>query len=187
MLSKLRRLLIHFVGAGLAFAQLTWWTIRLMTPPPAPAPVSMPAVTAHDPDPVLLARAFGQVESAAPAALANVRVTGVYAGGPESAAVFVVEGRPAKAVRLGEEVAPGSTLVEVDSQSVTLDSAGVRRRLRLPSLPVALSGSSAPAQRTGAERRRDMTAALAMGNPGPVVPTAAIVLPRPVPTPAPPR
>ena len=79
MLSNLGRLLIHFVGGALACAYLAYWGIRLTTPPPAPAPAPVRAAAAHDPDPVLLARAFGQVERVVPAAFANIQVAGVFA------------------------------------------------------------------------------------------------------------
>jgi general secretion pathway protein C len=183
------RHLIHFVGSGLACAQLAYWTIQLMAPLPDAAPARVRAVPAHDPDPVLLARAFGQIELAAPAVLSNIRVAGVYAGGPDSAAVFLVEGGPAKAVRLGEEVAPGSTLVEVDAQSVTLDSAGVRRQLHLPNPTVATSSRPA-AHRDGSDRRRHistMPTVAARPAPRPVGerPSAAVVPARPEPKPEP--
>ena len=192
MLSNLGRLLIHFVGGALACAHLGYWGIRLTTPPPAPAPAPVRAVAAHDPDPVLLARAFGQVERVVPAAIANIQVAGVFAAGPDSAAVFVVDDKPAKAVRLGQEVAPGSTLVEVDRQSVTLDSGGVRRQLRVPNLPVA--SSSGQLAGAGFERRGNVLTAPSLdvapvSTPASRQPItrspAAIVAPRPEPRPEP--
>jgi general secretion pathway protein C len=136
VLLNLGRLLIHFIGAAVACAQLAYWTNRL-TPPPAAAPSPMRAVTAPFLDPMLLARAFGQVELLAPAATANIQLTGVFAAGRDSAAVFVVGDQPAKAVLLGREVAPGSTLIEVGPQTVTLDSGGLQRQLRVPTPAVA--------------------------------------------------
>ncbi|HEX4599533.1 MAG TPA: type II secretion system protein N [Burkholderiaceae bacterium] len=149
MLSNLGQLLVHFVGGALACAQLAYWAIRLVTPPPAPAPAPAQAVAVHDPDPVLIARAFGQVELAAPGAFANIQLAGVYAAGRDSAAVFMVGDRPAKAVRIGEEVAPGSKLVEVDPQSVTLESGGIRRQLRVPNAPAVASNGPPGSQAAG--------------------------------------
>jgi hypothetical protein len=140
----LGRLLIHFVGAAFACGQLAYWAIRLMTPPPAAAPAPMQAVAVRDPDPVLVARAFGQVDSGPPLAIANIQVAGVYAAGRDSAAVFIVGDKPAIAVRLGQEVAPGSTLVAVDRDSVTIESGGVRRQLRVPNPPVVAAGGPLP-------------------------------------------
>jgi general secretion pathway protein C len=191
MLSNLGRLLIHFVGGALVCAQLAYWAIRLMTPPPAPAPASVRAVAARDPDAALLARAFGQVERVVPAAIANIQVAGVFAAGPDSAAVFVVDDKPARAVRLGQEVAPGSTLVEVQPQSVTLDSGGVRRQLRVPDLPIATSNG--PLAGAGFERRGNVLTAPSLDIPPstaatrqPITrPSAPIVAPRPEPRPEP--
>jgi len=192
MLSNLGRLLVHFVGGALVCAQLAYWAIRLMTPPPAPAPAPARVAAAHDPDAVLLARAFGQVERAAPAAIANIQVAGVFAAGSDSAAVFVVGDKPARAVRLGQEVAPGSTLVEVQPQSVTLDSGGVRRQLRVPNLPVASSSGSLAG--AGFERLGNVLTAPSVDTAPASTPAsrraitkspAAIVAPRPEPRPEP--
>jgi len=147
--ANLSRLLIHLVGAALACTQLAFWSIRVMTQPPAPAPAPLRAATTHDPDPVLLARAFGQIERVGPV-ISNIQLAGVFAAGSDSAAVFVVGDLPARAVRLGQEVAPGSMLVDVDPQSATLDSGGVRRQLQVPSPPVAGFTGPGPA---GFERR----------------------------------
>ncbi|HEX4583385.1 MAG TPA: hypothetical protein VH183_01040 [Burkholderiaceae bacterium] len=165
MLANLSRLLIHLLGAALACAQLAYWSIRLMTPPPAAAPAPLRALAVRDPDPVLLARAFGQLERPAASAIGNIQVAGVFAAGRDSAAVFVVGDRPARAVRLGQEVAPGSTLVQVDPQGVTLESGGVKRQLRVPS--VALAGTTAPGAVRGAsfERRGNVLTAPMMDVP----------------------
>lgn len=181
------RSIIHVLGAALTCAHLAYWTTWLLKPLPTPARTSAPAV-AHDPDPTLLARAFGQAEVVAPGALANIQVAGVYSGGRESAAVFVVGDQPAKAVRLGEQVAPGSALVDVDPESVTLESGGVRRQLRLPNLPIATSGRAPGVARTGVDRRRNALTASGRGtSPEPHsasgTPLAAILAPRPQPRP----
>jgi general secretion pathway protein C len=153
--ANLSRLLIHLIGAALACAQLAFWSIRVTTPPPAPAPAPLRAATTHDPDPVLLARAFGQIERVGPV-ISNIQLAGVFAAGSDSAAVFVVGDLPARAVRLGQEVAPGSMLVDVDPQSATLDSGGVRRQLQVPSPPVAGFTGPGPA---GFERRGNVLTA----------------------------
>jgi len=165
MLHNLGRLLIHFVGGALACAQLAYWGIQLVTPPPAPAPAPAQAVAVHDPDPVLIARAFGQVELAAPTAIANIQLAGVYAAGRDSAAVFIVGDRPARAVRVGEEVAPGSKLVEVDPESVTLESGGVRRQLRVPNPPVVASNGPAGSRAAGFEQRGNVLTAPMVDTP----------------------
>jgi general secretion pathway protein C len=150
-------LLIHFLGAALACAPRAYWSIRLMTPPAAPAPAPARAVSIRDPDPALLARAFGQIGRVTIAVGGNIQVAGVFAAGPDSAAVFTVDDRPARAVRLGQEVAPGSTLVDVDPHGVTLDSGGVLRQLRVPTAPLA--GFDSAGRSAGFERRGNMLTA----------------------------
>jgi len=151
MFGKFSTLLVHFVGAALACAQLAYWSIRVTTAPPTPAPPQARVLAARQPDPVQLARAFGLVE-AANVVSGNIQVAGVFAAGADSAAVMQVDDRPARAVLLGQEVAPGSTLVEIDQQGVTLESGGVRRQLRVPQVPLAsfpASAGAAPFTRRG--------------------------------------
>ncbi len=149
-------ILIHFVGAALSCAQLAYWSIRLMTPPPAAAPVPARAVPVRDPDPVLVARAFGQIDRIAAATLSNIQVAGVFSAGLDSAAVFVVDDQPARAVLLGQEVTPGATLVEVNPQSVTLQTGPTRRELRVPNPPFGqlLRGRTRPGCRVRAAWQR---------------------------------
>ena len=153
MLSNLSLLLVHFVGAALACAQLAYWSVRLTTAPALPAPATAKVTLVRDPDPVLAARAFGLIEQVAVSA-SNVQVAGVFSAGKDSAAVISVDDRPPRAILLGQEVSPGSTLVGVDAKGVTLESGGVRRQLRVPEAPsadLAASAQSAPsaAQRIG--------------------------------------
>jgi general secretion pathway protein C len=151
--------LIHFVGAALSCAQLAYWSIRLTTPPPTAAPAPARSESVRDPDPVLLARAFGQIDRVAAAAISNIQVAGVFAAGRDSAAVFVVDDRPARAVLLGQEVAPGSTLVEVNPQSVTLQTGPTRRELRVPNPPLASLSGAGPGHGAAFARRGNVLSA----------------------------
>ncbi len=136
MLANFTSVLVHFIGVALSCAQIAYWSVRLMTAPTTSAPAATKAVSVSDPDPVLLARAFGLVERAA-AGAGNIQVAGVFAAGKDSAAVMRVDDRPARAVLLGQEVAPGTTLVEVGADGVTVESGGVRRQLRVAAAPLA--------------------------------------------------
>jgi len=157
MLSAPARLLIHFIGAAATCGLVAYWVIRLMTPPPAAVPPAIRAVVARDPDPVLVARAFGKIEAPA-TGLGDIQVAGVFSAGRDSAAVFLVGVRGAKAVRLGDEVAPGAKLVAVDGHSVTLESGGVRHELRVPNPPLAVTGPQG-AGGVGFERRGNVLTA----------------------------
>jgi general secretion pathway protein C len=156
MFSNLSTFLVHFVGAALACAQLAYWSIRLTTAPPAAAPMPARGVQTREPDASLLAREFGLVETVSNVTN-NIQVSGVFAAGRDSAAVMTVDDRPARAVLLGQEVVPGSTLVEVQSQGVTLESGGVRRQLQVPRAPLATVGG--PAINAGFERHGNVLTA----------------------------
>lgn len=151
MFSNLSVLFVHFAGAALACAQLAYWSVRLMTAPATPAPAPARAALLRDPDPALAARAFGQVEQVA-AIAGNIQLAGVFSAGKDSAAVVAVDDRPPRAVLLGDEVAPGSKLVAVDPQGITLESGGVRRQLKVPAAPAADLSAAAPRQPNAAQR-----------------------------------
>jgi general secretion pathway protein C len=162
MLVGLNKFLIHFVGAALACAQLAYWGLTLTTPPSAAAPAPARSMAIRDPDPALLARAFGQIERVAGPVAANIQLAGVYDAGRDSSAVFVVGDAPARAVWLGQEVTAGTKLVAVDSQSATLDTGGVRQQLRVPAAPVAgslVAGSAAAAPAAGFQRHGNVLTA----------------------------
>lgn len=132
-------LLVHLTGAALASAIAAFWILRLLTPAPvaAPPPAAAPLVAA--PDPVLAARMFGDVNSGPAVAARNVQLLGVFAAGRSSSAVLAVDGRPPRAVLIGQEAARGLRLVEVQADGVTLESDGGRTRYAVPPLGVARS------------------------------------------------
>jgi general secretion pathway protein C len=156
MFANWSTVLIHFIGAALVCAQLAYWSIRVMTAPPIAAPAAAKAVSVREPDASLVAREFGLIERAS-AGVSNIQVAGVYAAGPDSAAVMVVDDKPARAVLLGQVVATVSTLVDVDAQSGTIESGFVRRQLRVPSAPMA--SLSAPGPGNAFERRGNVLSA----------------------------
>lgn len=170
MLVGLNKFLVHFGGAALACAQLAYWGLKLTTPPAAAAPAPARAMAIRDPDPALLARAFGQIERVALPIAANIQLAGVYAAGPNSSAVFVIGDAPARPVWLGQEVTPGTKLVAVDSQSATLDTGGVRQQMRVPAAPLAGSGGALPGP--GFQRRGNVLTAPTVEGP-PTVARAA--------------
>jgi len=144
--SRIARLLVHVFGFALVCALAAYWIVRIVTPPPtaAPAPVAGPAP--RDADPTLAARLFGLVQQAAQPVVSNVQVAGVFAAGRDSSAVLIVDNKQARAYVLGQEVAPGSKLVAVRADGVTLERSGSRQELGLAAQPaVAALGTAAPA------------------------------------------
>lgn len=142
-MKKLAAALVHVVMLAVVCVIAAYWAIRIVTPQPAAAPPPLAAPPPRDPDPVLAARMFGLVQVAPTTVLANVQVAGVFAAGADSSAVLIADGKPARAFLLGQEVAPGTRLVEVRADGVTLEGAGGRQELKVPPRQVA-SFSGAP-------------------------------------------
>lgn len=147
MLKKLVNALVHIVMLAVVCAVAAYWVIKIVTPQPTSAPPPLAAPPPRDPDPTLAARMFGLVQ-VAQAVVSNIQVTGVFAAGSDSAAVLTVDGKPARTYVIGQEVAPGTTLVEVRSDAAVVESGGGRQELRVPPRPVTpmIAGTSpAPA------------------------------------------
>lgn len=145
-MKRLAAAAVHVLGLALVCAVAAYWVIRIITPPPTSAPPPMAPLPPREPDPVLAARLFGLVQTARPAvAAANIQVSGLFAAGPNSAAVLVVDGKPPRAFVIGQDVAPGATLVEVTAEAAILEGPAGRQELRAPPLPVASLETAAPA------------------------------------------
>lgn len=135
-------ILVHVFGAAAASALVAYWGLQLAAPaPPAVAGVAAP-VPSRDADPRLAARIMGDVNFGAIAAIQNVQLGGVFVAGPQSSAVVSIDGKPARAVLLGQEVSAGTRLVEVRADSITLERDGARSTYAVP--PLALAKSSTP-------------------------------------------
>jgi general secretion pathway protein C len=123
----------------------TYWGIKVLTPPPASAPPPLASPPPRDPDPVLAARMLGLVQAGQSVVVSNIQVAGVFSAGPDSAAVLVIDGKPARAYLLGQEVAPGTSLESVRPDGVTLSGAGGKQDVRIPPRAVASFGGPPPA------------------------------------------
>jgi len=137
-------ILVHLAGAALASALAAYWALRLIAPAPSMVAPSAPAATFREPDAGLAARLMGDVGSGPMASSLNLQVSGVFAAATDSSAVIAVEGRPARAVLLGRDVAPGFRLVEVRPDGITLEHEGVRTKYVVPAPTLAKATSSAP-------------------------------------------
>ncbi len=129
-------ILIHLLGAIAAGALFAFWALKLTTSAAAVAPPPPPPPMAREPDAGLAARMFGDV-GAAPASALNVQVSGVFAAGRASSAVISVDGKPARAILLGKQVAAGVRLSGVQADGVTLEQDGARTQYKVPTPAVA--------------------------------------------------
>jgi general secretion pathway protein C len=143
MLKKFAAAMVHLLFFAVVVAIAGYWGVRIFTPAPTAAPPPLPPPPLRDPDPVAAARMFGKVEMVQ-AVASNVQALGVFAAGKYSSAVLVVDGRPARAFLIGQEVMPGMRLVEVTREVAVLESAGGRQEVRMPTRPVAALGGLPP-------------------------------------------
>lgn len=144
-MKKFLRVLGHVAMLSVVALIATYWGIKVLTPPPASAPPPLAAPPPRDPDPVLAARMLGLVQAATAVVVSNIQVAGVFAAGKDSAAVLVIDGKPARAYLLGQEVAPGTSLESVSPDGVTLTGTGGKQDVRIPPRAVATFGGPPPA------------------------------------------
>lgn len=143
MLKKIATLFFHVTMLALVCAAGAYWAIKIATPPPIAAPPAMAAPAPRQADAVLAARMFGLVQAPV-TALSSVQVAGVFAAGKDSAAILAVDGKPGRVVLLGQELTPGTRLVGVQPEGVTLETSGGRQEMRMPPRPPVSFGGSAP-------------------------------------------
>jgi general secretion pathway protein C len=143
------------LGAAAFCAVAAYWGLLLARPAPPPVAAAISSTAAPGSDARLAARMFGDTGAASASALA-VQVGGVMAASRNASAVLSVDGRPARAYLVGQEVAPGTVLAGIGEQVVTLERAGVRTRYPVPALaapqnaPTAASAAAGLGAATGA-------------------------------------
>lgn len=142
-MNKVSTALVHLICFALVIALAAYWAVRILTPQPTAAPPPLAAPPPREPDPVATARMFGLVQAAA-TVMSNVQVAGVFAAGRASSAILVVDGKPPRAFVLGQEVVPGTTLLEVTPETVTLDTGSGRQELRSPPRAAAAPLATSP-------------------------------------------
>ncbi|WP_156895794.1 hypothetical protein [Massilia putida] len=131
-----------------ACASAAYWGLQWFRPqqqPVAAAPHAAPAPPAIE----AAASLFGGAPSGAAASAYQLR--GVIEAGPEGVAILGAEGKPARAVVVDTEVAPGVRLTEVHQRYVLLNEGGVIKRLELPENGIGgleLVAAAAPARPT---------------------------------------
>lgn len=144
------RLLLGISGANLprvcAFvlvpalaATLTGWTLdftarRTPSEPVSPVVVGNPAARTQAADIAPIAFLFGARPGIDGS---DIRLVGVIAQGKQGQgiALLAVDGRPALALRAGEDIAAGVRLAEVRADRVMVSRSGAVQEIRLPARP----------------------------------------------------
>jgi general secretion pathway protein C len=153
-------LVLTLVALAALAASIAYWILQLYQPPQRPI-AAAPIVAAAEPSMDAAATLFG----GQPATVAtNFQLTGVISAGAQSVAIIAATGAPAKALRIGKEVAPGVTVAEVHARYVMLSDGGVMKRIDLVSdakaaAPMAGAALPPPAGLAGAQPQSPEAAA----------------------------
>jgi general secretion pathway protein C len=107
------------------------WGAILFAPSPPPAPPTAAASTTLATDTQPVSRWFGTGSGAK----IQVVVAGLISAGPRGSAVLAIDGRPARAYAVGNDLAEGVTLAEVGRSGVVLNQGGERVEVRAATLP----------------------------------------------------
>lgn len=158
-------------------ASAAYWAMQLFKPPVRPV-AAPPRAAVADVRPEAAASLFGG-RSGPTAVASNYQLRGViFSGSPhDSVAILSVDGKPAQAVRVDAEVAPGVKIKEVHREYVLLSDGGVTKRVDLPENLKGQGGlAMAPSARTPLPSATVPTQA-APGRPAQVTPPTTATAP----------
>lgn len=132
-------------------ASVAYWAMQMFKPPLRPVAAPPRTVQAEVSADAAAALFGGRPSKGAVAS--NYQLRGVITAGPrDSVAILSADGKPAQAVRVGLEVAPGVTVKEVQRDYVLLSEGGAAKRVALPEsakdLPNIASASPVSARQT---------------------------------------
>ena len=138
---------VSVLAMVVAAAGLGLWGAILLAPSPTELPPALNTSSAPASDTRSVALLFG-----ADGVLdMQVAVLGLIAAGHDGSAVLSIDGAPARAYRVGDEIAPGLTLVDVSTTGVELDRNGTRLHSTAPARAEAPMGF-VPANQTSADK-----------------------------------
>ncbi len=125
-------LIVSFLLFILLCASAAYWAMQLFKPPLRPVAAPPRAAQAEVQTAAAATLFGGRIENVAVAS--NYQLKGViYSGSPRnSVAILSADGKPAQAVRVDMEVAPGVTVKEVHREYVLLSEGDVTKRVELP-------------------------------------------------------
>ena len=134
-------LLVSFIAVVALSASLAYWALQWFAPPQRPL-AAVPASAAPPASVEAAAGLFGGQQVSVTAS--NYQLKGVVAAanGRRSAAIIEVDGKPARALAVGAEVAPGVSVKQIEPRYVLLSEGPVVKRVEL----ALASASAAPAQ-----------------------------------------
>ena len=136
--------LLAFACAALA---VTWVLRMVASPQTVPAGAQLIGALSPEQAAQQAARLFGAEPvgaSSAAQAPSRFRLYGVIAGGDSGSALIGVDGKPPRAVRVGDPVTPGVVLHATGYKMVWLDRDGTRQELRMDPQRASAAGFTPP-------------------------------------------
>ncbi|CAM4221165.1 General secretion pathway protein GspC [Bordetella tumbae] len=127
---------VRVLAIAAAAAGVGLWSAILL----APAPSDLPPALNTSSAPVSDTRAVAMLFGTDGVLDTQITVLGLIAAGSHGSAVLSVDGAPARAYRIGTEIAPGLSLIEVSTNGVELDRNGTRLRVAAPKLSAVPAG-----------------------------------------------
>ncbi|OZI49461.1 type II secretion system protein N [Bordetella genomosp. 4] len=127
---------VRVLAIAAAAAGVGLWSAILL----APAPNDLPPALNTSSAPVSDTRSVAMLFGTDGVLDTQITVLGLIAAGTQGSAVLSVDGAPARAYRIGTELAPGLSLVEVSTNGVELDRNGARLRVAAPKLSAVPAG-----------------------------------------------
>jgi general secretion pathway protein C len=124
-------LLVSFLLFIALCAAIAYWALQMFKPPVRPV-AAPPREIRPEPSMDAASGLFGG-RAAKTAVASNYQLRGIIVAGPrDSVAIISADGKPAMAVRVGAELAPGVTIKAVNRDHVLVTENGAEKRVELP-------------------------------------------------------
>ncbi len=107
----------------------TYWLLHLSGSPQRPL-----AAAPSTPAPQINSTATAQLFGRSAAAASNYQLKGIVLAyiDTDSVAIIAADGKPAQAIKLGNEISTGVRLLEIHADHILLSDNGVQKRVQLP-------------------------------------------------------
>ncbi len=128
---KYARQTVHLLLFILLCASVAYWGMQLLQPKPrAQAPASSPVYSLKSAEKLM------GMDTVIVSASSHYQLSGIINADKQEdgVALIAVNGKPARAFRVGSAVLPGVQVKTVHEKSVTLSENGVNRKLELPQI-----------------------------------------------------
>lgn len=140
-------ILVNLSMVALLGATAAYWGLKLTTPPIALAPATTPLADTGDISGarnLFGAEPSGRAPAAQTSRLSGVKVLGILTDRGTPVAILSLDGKPARAYGVGDEVAPGLRIGAIDARRVSFLAGDSGLELPAPQRPAIASGNANP-------------------------------------------